>query len=373
MKTLLTPLLVLCGLYAHCCHLTTMSLTSAVDNGDGTFSLVVDVCIAQEGAYGETFDFNFALSGGTFSSIVSFSPDSLTNSYVVGPFGGNFYLLNTQVNASNVGTAINYVVAGPPTPTGWGFLTDGTYCTCYNPFQYCFTLSITTVGAPSQIQLSGAEFGVNCPSEVLSFGSLPVSLVDFSGESFEKYVTLNWSTASEQNNKQFEIQRSEDARHWTGIGTLKGAGTTNENRQYFFNDLNPIDGLIYYRLVQEDFDGRTRTYKTIVVNRMKYKEPTVYPNPSSGSYFLVDIPVNIEERRVNIEIFDFTGKRIHQKEFNLHDSNANVHLGAIGGHGKCIDKTADNIRIYSENWEQGTYIFKMTTPRRTITKQIIKS
>ncbi|MBL7832985.1 MAG: hypothetical protein JNK18_03485 [Cyclobacteriaceae bacterium] len=100
---------------------------------------------------------------------------------------------------------------------------------------------------------------------------------------------LEWRTASELNNDRFDVQRSENGIDFTTLGSVDGAGTTNKENDYRFEDTAPILSLVYYRLKQIDFNGEFE-YSNIVsldfgdaeVNRGKLR---VGPNPvSSGSY-----------------------------------------------------------------------------------------
>jgi hypothetical protein len=73
-------------------------------------------------------------------------------------------------------------------------------------------------------------------------------------------VSHNWSTVSEINNYYFEIERSIDNTEWNAIGKVKGDGTANSINSYSFWDntrtnLPQHSGLLFYRLMQSDFDG----------------------------------------------------------------------------------------------------------------------
>lgn len=104
-------------------------------------------------------------------------------------------------------------------------------------------------------------------SEVInvSENTLPVTLVNFTGNEQDGKILLNWITASEINNDYFTIERSQNGYDFSEIGTVKGAGNNTMQRNYSFTDETPIVGDNYYRLVQTDFDGAYEIFKTIVV------------------------------------------------------------------------------------------------------------
>lgn len=80
---------------------------------------------------------------------------------------------------------------------------------------------------------------------------IPVELVSFSAEVVVNNVELKWNTASEINNRGFEIQRIQKSevknQKWITLGFINGNGTTTELNNYFFIDKNPRLGEYSYR------------------------------------------------------------------------------------------------------------------------------
>lgn len=77
-------------------------------------------------------------------------------------------------------------------------------------------------------------------------------------------ILVKWSTASEQNNAGFTVERSEDATNFTGIAQVDSRGNSNSVANYSYNDNNVLPGVkYYYRIRQTDFDGRTATSKIV--------------------------------------------------------------------------------------------------------------
>lgn len=91
----------------------------------------------------------------------------------------------------------------------------------------------------------------------LQAGAFPVEWLSFQAEAEEKGITLDWETAQEENNERFVIERSADGQCFQAIGEVKGSGTTYVPTAYGFEDNRPVDGLNYYRIKQQDFDGNT--------------------------------------------------------------------------------------------------------------------
>lgn len=77
-------------------------------------------------------------------------------------------------------------------------------------------------------------------------------------------ILVKWSTASEQNNAGFTVERSEDATNFVSIATVNSRGNSNSVANYSFNDNKVLPGVkYYYRIRQTDFDGRTATSKIV--------------------------------------------------------------------------------------------------------------
>ncbi len=90
------------------------------------------------------------------------------------------------------------------------------------------------------------------------FPPIPVELIKFEGQSYNSGARLNWITATETNNRGFEIDRRETlekSSQWEIVSFIKGNGTTAETKTYSYIDKNLPAGNYQYRLKQIDFDG----------------------------------------------------------------------------------------------------------------------
>ena len=118
----------------------------------------------------------------------------------------------------------------------------------------------------------------------------PVELTFFQAKTFNYNVKLNWQTASEKNNKGFEIERSVDAKTWENIGAIKGHGESNIIVDYTFEDKRPLSILTYYRLKQVDFDGKASYSKVVNVDFNKKKgEFSIFPNPMNSKTATINV------------------------------------------------------------------------------------
>lgn len=98
--------------------------------------------------------------------------------------------------------------------------------------------------------------------------TLPVELVNFSGELQGDKVKLMWQTASESNSSHFEVERSDDVKEWKTIGSVGSAGDSQSLIDYNFFD-HEIGGsqILYYRLKQVDQDGQFEYSNIIPINQ----------------------------------------------------------------------------------------------------------
>ena len=93
----------------------------------------------------------------------------------------------------------------------------------------------------------------------------PITLLSFEGELQGERVLLSWKTETEENNDYMAVEHSTDARRFTEIGQVKGAGTTTEPQAYHLWHEKPLPGLNYYRLRQVDFDGAVTYHGLIAI------------------------------------------------------------------------------------------------------------
>lgn len=140
--------------------------------------------------------------------------------------------------------------------------------------------------------------------------TVPVELISFSANVNKGKVILNWETATETNNRGFEIERSVDNNNFVTSGFIEGNGTSAENHIYSFSD-NALNGNIYYRLKQIDFNGKFEYSKTIEINSTlatNFVLSQNYPNPFNPSTIIeYQIPYS---SFVTIKVYDILGKEV---------------------------------------------------------------
>ena len=159
--------------------------------------------------------------------------------------------------------------------------------------------------------------------------TLPVTLLNFSGEVNAKQNLLHWSTASEQNNTGFEVQRSNDGHSFNKVGfvnTKAANGNSNLKINYDFSDIGFAASANYYRLKQIDKDGKFNYSNIVVLNENVVANGSieVYPNPAKNILNVKFTSAN--NRNATILIADVSGKIVLNKTININNDEGLIQL-----------------------------------------------
>jgi hypothetical protein len=96
--------------------------------------------------------------------------------------------------------------------------------------------------------------------------ALPITLSKFNGKAFEKFNFVCWETSNEVNNDYFILEKSNDGDNYEEMSRINSKGNGNSLTNYSFQD-NTTENLVYYRLIQVDFNGKTTYSQPISVYR----------------------------------------------------------------------------------------------------------
>lgn len=147
---------------------------------------------------------------------------------------------------------------------------------------------------------------------VTTNGGTPVELTSFTSNVSDGNVVLSWTTATETNNRGFEIERSCGInKDWSKTGFVNGNGTSSEKHAYTWTEKSLKEGKYSYRLKQIDLDGSFEYSKSIDVsvgtpdNFALYQN---YPNPWNPS---TNIKYSIPKTSlVSIKVYGIPGNEI---------------------------------------------------------------
>ena len=199
------------------------------------------------------------------------------------------------------------------------------------------------------VAFTGAFTGFSRFALVTGAVVLPVSLIDFKASIVNGSGLLQWSTGSELNSRDYNIEKSADGINFYKIGTVKAAGNSSTVVYYNFTD-SKLNALNYYRLRINDIDGKNTLSNTVL---LKYNDARqnllVLNNP-----FTSEINIKLSQlpaQKIFVELFDQKGSRVYNKTFK---SDTEIKVNAL------------------YNLTGGTYFLKATVDGVTYTNKVIK-
>jgi len=188
--------------------------------------------------------------------------------------------------------------------------------------------SLTSPGNVTTIMLGDPPpFG----EHILSFGlepgsSLPVELTKFGAVRQDDKVYIEWYTSSEINASHFELQRSIDKENFASIYTVNSTGSEEFTMKYATLDLQPAQGMNYYRLKMIDQDGSFEYSHVEVVEFEASTEIMIYPNPVID---MLKVQGGTSTGSKTFEVYDRNGLLLHQRVITFEDGIFEISLDEI--------------------------------------------
>ena len=180
---------------------------------------------------------------------------------------------------------------------------------------------------------------------------LPIELTQFNGECQGAQVVITWTTATEQDNDYFTIEKSFDGLDWFALGTVDGAGNSIEDRSYSFVDLDP-SRLAYYRLIQTDFDGSSSVSASVAAGC-----------EADGGIQIVN--VYDDGNDVNI-LVSSSFDAIH--DVTLIDGQGKI-LGVQKS--QAINQGITHLRIAKGTLATGMYVVRLSNSEQVLTRKVV--
>ena len=179
---------------------------------------------------------------------------------------------------------------------------------------------------------------------------LPVELLEFVARPRRDHIQLNWSTAFEQNNRGFELQRrAEGNTEFEKIAWIDGHGTTETTQEYTYSDRTARPGVrYYYRLLQTDQNGSVEISHLVSAQLgLTGLAAQIYPNPVRDD---LTITVDTDEFPLTVELIDISGRNL--TSFELLERQGRVDMSA---------------------YPQGVYTVKIRSNAGWIIQKIVKN
>ena len=183
-----------------------------------------------------------------------------------------------------------------------------------NPLVYWGFTSSTGQFTNTQSLCPGTLPGTPAP---VTWGWFETALMD-------QKVELSWGTHTEQNARDFIVERSVDGKIFSALpGSIAAHGNSNTTQRYFDTDEYPLAQISYYRLRQTDIDG-TVAYSVIrsVDNggNASGEIYRIYPNPSNSAS---DLTIDLMEA-ASVEIYNNANVLMHQQDVLVGKNVLNV-------------------------------------------------
>ncbi|MGE5796425.1 MAG: T9SS type A sorting domain-containing protein, partial [Ignavibacteria bacterium] len=213
----------------------------------------------------------------------------------------------------------------------------------------------TTISGAGSITVTDPSVYNKLMLTMIYFTSIPVELTSFSASSSYKDIKLQWTTATETNNRGFSIERkSKNENSWKTVAFVNGRGTTTALTNYSYTDKNVPAGIYNYRLKQTDFDGRFEYSKTVefeVNVPKKFALEQNYPNPFNPATIInYQIP---QDGLVTLKIYDVLGREVK--------SLINEYKGA----GRY------EVKFDASSLSSGTYIYRLKANDFILSKKML--
>jgi hypothetical protein len=349
--------------------LLTPTIAGVYKNSTGKMNLINNTVKIQGDGIGSGIGNTYAFRRNT-TGVDSLINNILINTRNNATTGGGHYVINlnnttTLTSDYNIVQAIPFIGDTLFSSNGISYLTLFDWTTFSGTDLHSKDTTITLVSA-SNLHLDPTMYGVKTLKGVLvadvvsdidgdsrsvipyigadeiSAFPLPVVLVSFNATTKSSDVVLAWITASELNNKGFEVYRSIDGKDFEPIGFVKGKMNASTLTNYGYTDDNAFGvtaaQTIYYKLKQIDNDNRYAFSKTVSVsklNQFELSKPIVFPNPFKET--LTIQLNNSTNAKAVVKIMDITGKEIVSRHIDL-------------------VKGAMSVDIDTDNLHQGVYV-----------------
>ncbi|MFD3002313.1 PKD-like domain-containing protein [Pontibacter toksunensis] len=173
-----------------------------------------------------------------------------------------------------------------------------------------------------KVEVTPLNTGTNCYNPAVFINGeivpLPVEILYLNASKQGNDVLLEWATASEQDNKGFEVQVSKDGLNYRLLTFVPSKnGNSNTKQVYAFTDKESgKDGTRYYRLKQIDHAGTFEFFGPKVVTFGAVASKVIaFPNPFNDEITL-DIASETDGEML-IMVTDAVGKQLLQRKVQV--------------------------------------------------------
>ncbi|MDQ6762703.1 MAG: T9SS type A sorting domain-containing protein, partial [Bacteroidota bacterium] len=190
----------------------------------------------------------------------------------------------------------------------------------------------------------------------IAAGALPLTLTSIKATRQAANVRIDWKTENENNIKEYAVEKSNDANHFSAATHVKANNFSSNIYSWLDADTysNATGGNIYYRIMTTETDGKVSRSGIVKLAGEKINaEIHIFPNPIVNN----TIHLEITDQPVGnyiISILNSSGHAVYQSKFN--------HFGG---------NLSQTIRP-NQNLIKGVYQVEVSTPTsEKITEKIV--
>ncbi|MBK6381105.1 MAG: FG-GAP repeat protein [Chitinophagaceae bacterium] len=155
---------------------------------------------------------------------------------------------------------------------------------------------------------------------------LPVGLNLFEAALIAEKVELQWSSGHDDNIKNYKVERSSNNRDFMAVRNI--SSLHQNNKTYYYQDVDPLNGISWYRLAIINEQDQISYSKTIVIKNMNNSiliYPTILKNDENiNLQFNKNIRGHLETQLVNIK-----GETVFKKYINTNWRRYTLDLPAL--------------------------------------------
>jgi len=142
---------------------------------------------------------------------------------------------------------------------------------------------------------------------------LPFTVTKISATKKNETVQVDWEVKTDEELKNFDVERSADGRNFVKLATVASLGKGIALANYSWIDNNPLMGVNYYRIKVIPQVGKEKVSPVANVTIDKNKPSMeVYPNPTEGNDFNIKLS-NLTKGIYQIIVTNVTGQQVLSK------------------------------------------------------------
>ena len=153
---------------------------------------------------------------------------------------------------------------------------------------------------------------------------LPVTFVSVKAYRLQKNISVEWKTANDLNNKEYEVQHSSNGINFTKAATIKTLVNNGGNAAYSWLDVNAVPGIHYYRIKSNSFkekDHYSSIIKVDISGINAEKNIVVYDNIIKDNNVTLQIN-HLEKGIYSLQLYSMDGQLI--KSFSVNHAGGSA-------------------------------------------------